>query len=246
MSSQNPHAETARPPVATLVLPPPERTPIRVIVAESSRAIREFIAATLAAAETIELVAACSDGAELETTLASQQTDVLVTDARMPPSQGDAGIRIARGLREKEPQMGVVLLSQYAEPAYVLALLESGSARAYLLTERLSEKGELVDAIENVAEDGIVIDPAIVDSLIGARARVARSPLPRLDPDERELLALIAEGKRDAALASSVGIPERSVAARVKAILEKLDLPESDDTTRRAHDVLAYLAEEGD
>jgi DNA-binding NarL/FixJ family response regulator len=246
MSSQNPKTETSRPPVVTVVLAQPAVAPIRVIVAESSQAIREFLAATLGAEETIELVATCSDCTELETTLATEQMDVLVTGVRMPPSQGDEGIRIARRLREKDPQIGVVLLSQSAEPAYVMSVLESGSARAYLLTERLSEKGQLLDAIENVAAGGIVVDPEIVESLIEARARVARSPLPRLGHAERELLALIAEGKRDVAIASTLGIPERSVETQVKAIFEKLDLPQSDDATGRAQDALAYLAEEGD
>jgi DNA-binding NarL/FixJ family response regulator len=229
MSSQNPNTETS-----------PQAAPIRVVVAESSPAIREFLAATLAESDTIELVGACCDLAELELALATEQMDVLVTDVRMPPSQGDEGIRIARRLRENDRPIGVVLLSQYAEPAYVLSLLESGSARAYLLTEGL------FDAIEAVAGGGIVVDPRIVESLIEARARVARSPLPRLDRGERELLALIVEGKRDAVIASSLDLSERSVAARVGAVLEKLDLPRADDAGRRAQDVLAYLAEEGD
>ncbi|HEV2922432.1 MAG TPA: response regulator transcription factor [Solirubrobacteraceae bacterium] len=235
MSSQNQNTETS-----------PQVAPIRVLVAESSRAIREFLAAMLAESDAIELVGACSDLAGLELALATEQMDVLVTDVRMPPSQGDEGIRIARRLRENDRPIGVVLLSQYAEPAYVLSLLESGSARAYLLTERLSEKDELVDAIEAVAAGGIVVDPRMVESLIEARARVARSPLPRLDRGERELLALIVEGKRDAVIASSLDLSERSVAARVGAVLQKLDLPWADDAGRRAQDVLAYLAEEGD
>jgi DNA-binding NarL/FixJ family response regulator len=246
MSSQNPETETSRRPVMKTAQPPPELAPIRVVVAESSRAIRDFLAATLHAERTIELVATCSDGGELERALATVETDVLVMDVRMPPSPGDEGIRTARRLRQTAPEIGVVLLSQYAEPAYVLSLLESGSARAYLLTERLSEKGELLDAIENVAVGGIVVDHEIVESLIEARARVARSPLPRLDSHERELLTLIVEGKRDEAIASSLEIAERVVATQVRAIFEKLELPQSDDASRRAQDALAYLAQEGD
>jgi DNA-binding NarL/FixJ family response regulator len=245
MSSQNSKTDTVRGGVVTPARPlVAER--IRVIVAEGSHSIREFLAATLAREERIELVAVCSDGDELETALASGRTDVLVTDVRIPPSQGDEGMRIARRLRERDPQLGVVLLGQYAEPAYVLCLLESGSAGAYLLTERLTEKGELVEAIEKVAGGGIVVDPEIVDSLIEARARVARSPLPRLDSAERELLALIVRGERDDAIASSLGIPERRVAEEVGAIFEKLDLPKPEDTSRRTRDALAYLAQEGD
>jgi DNA-binding NarL/FixJ family response regulator len=246
MSSQNPKTETSRRPVVKTARPPPEPAPIRVVVAESSRAIREFLAATLAAEVTIQLVATCSDRGELERALATGQTDVLVTDVRMPPAQGDEGIRIARRLRERDPKIGVVLLGQYAEPAYLLSVLEPGSARAYLLTERLSEKGELVDAIASVAAGGIVVDPEIAESLIEARERVARAPLPRLDRSERELLALVVEGKRDAAIATALGISEPSVATRVRAIFEKLDLPPSEHAGRRARAALAYLAEEGD
>jgi DNA-binding NarL/FixJ family response regulator len=217
-----------------------------VVVAESSRAIREFLSGTLGAEKTIEFVAACSDGGELETALATEQTDVVVMDVRLPPSQGDEGIHIARRLRDGHPQIGVVLLSQYAEPASVLSVLEPGSARGYLLTESLSQKGKLLDAIEIVAGGGTVVDPQIVDSLIEARARVARSPLPRLDRGERELLSLVVEGKRDAAIAISLRIPERSVETQVGAIFEKLGLSPSHDSSRRAQHALAYLAEEGD
>jgi DNA-binding NarL/FixJ family response regulator len=246
MSTQNPKIETSRGPLVETAAPPPALAPIRVVVAESSSAIREFLAAALAATDAIETVAACSDLGELETALATEQTDVLVTDVRLAPSLADAGMRIARGLRDRDPRIGVVLFGQYAEPAYVLSLLESGPARAYLLTERLSEKGELLDAIETVAAGGIVVDPEIAESLIEARARVARSPLPRLDGDERKLLALIVEGKSDAAIASSLDVPESSVATRVGTIFQKLGVPPADHAGRRARDALAYLAEEGD
>jgi len=245
MSSQNAETEMSRRRVAKSARPPPTRAPIRVMVAESSPAIREYLAATLAGEETIELVSACSDCEQLDTALAADETDVLITDVRLPPSPGDEGIRIANRLRERDPQVGVVLLGHYAEPAYVLSVLESGSARAYLLIERLSEKGELLDAIESVAAGYIVVDPAVVQSLIEARARVARSPLPRLDSDERDLLALVVEGKRDFAIANALGIPEPFVAARVGLIFKKLGLPRSDDANRRARDALGYLAEEG-
>jgi DNA-binding NarL/FixJ family response regulator len=245
MSSQNPEAAMSRASAVITGRRPQAPGSIRVVVAESSRGIREFLAATLAGEETIELVASCADDSELETALATELMDVLIADVRMPPSPGDVGLRIARRLRERDSRVGVVLLGQYAEPAYILALLESGAARAYLLTERLSEKGELVNAIKTVAAGGVVVDRQIVDSLIEARARVARSPLPRLDRGERVLLGLIVEGKGDAAIASALRIPEHAVATRVQPILEKLGLPQAGDTSRRAQDALAYLAEEG-
>lgn len=244
MSSQNQAAETSRASAVTTGPRRQEPGSIRVVVAESSRGIREFLAASLGREETIELVASCADDAELEAALATGLVDVLIADVRMPPSRGDFGLRIARRLRERDPRAGVILLGQYAEPAYILSLLESGGARAYLLTERLAEKGQLVSAIRSVAAGGVVVDRQLVDSVIEARARVARSPLPRLDRSERELLALIVEGKGDAAIASALGITESSVATRVQAIHEKLGLPSSEDASRAQH-ALAYLAEEG-
>jgi DNA-binding NarL/FixJ family response regulator len=216
------------------------------VVAEGSRAIREFLAARLAGVDAIHLVAACSDGRELEAALASDPADVVVTDVRLPPSRGEEGLRIAIRLRERDPRIGVVLLGQYAEPAYLMCLLESGAGRAYILTERLAEKGELVKVVQAVAAGGIVIDPAIAEALVEARARVARSPLPRLAAAERNLLVMLVEGKPDTAIASSLGVTEDVVAAQVKAISAKLDLPDSDDAPTRTRQAVAYLAEEGD
>jgi DNA-binding NarL/FixJ family response regulator len=245
MSSHYAETETLPQDLVKTARPPLERAAIRVVVAESSRDIRDFLTTTLAADARIELLAACSNCGELQTALETEPTDVLVTDIRMPPAEGDEGIRIARRLRQTHPQIGVVLLSQYAEPAYVLSVLESGSARAYLLKERLSEKSELIDAIETVARGGIVVDPEIVDSLIETRARVARSPLPRLSRGERELLALIVEGNDNATIARSLATPEPIVEARASAISQKLGLPRSDDISGRVQGALAYLAEEG-
>jgi DNA-binding NarL/FixJ family response regulator len=245
MSSQNPEAEMSRASAVATGPGPQEPGSIHVVVAESSRGIREFLAATLAGEEAIELVASCANDSELEAALLGELPDVLVADVRMPPSRGDVGLRIARRLRARDPRVGVILLGQYAEPAYILSLLEPGGARAYLLTERLSEKGELVEAIKTVAAGGVVVDRQIVDSLIEARARVARSPLPRLDRSERELLALIVEGKSDAAIASRLRTTEPTVATRVQAILDKLGLPQGGEESRRVQRALAYLAEEG-
>jgi DNA-binding NarL/FixJ family response regulator len=245
MSSQQTEAEMSPGSAAEAARPSPSPAPIRVVVAESSEAIREYLAATLAREQAIELVTACSDCEELDLAMASDEIDVLITDVRLRPSPGDEGIRVANRLRERNPQIGVVLLGHYAEPVYVLSVLEGGSARAYLLIERLSEKGELLHAIESVAAGYLVVDPAIVESLIEARARAARSPLPRLDRQERELLALVVEGRRDAAIAGSLGIPEPSVATRVGLVFDKLGLQGSLDANSRAREALGYLAEEG-
>ncbi|MBV9310503.1 MAG: response regulator transcription factor, partial [Solirubrobacterales bacterium] len=172
--------------------------------------------------------------------------DVVITDIRMPPSGAGEGIRIARILRETDPEIGVVVLSQYAEPGYALALFESGSAgRAYLLKERVRNREELIGAIETVAQRGSVIDPKIVDLLIAARARPRSSPLAELTPRERELLGEIASGKSNSAIAESLVLTKRAVEKHVNSIFAKLGLPEDQDVSRRVKATLMYLADEG-
>ena len=168
-------------------------------------------------------------------------------DIRMPPSGADEGVRVANRLRETNPEIGVLVLSQYAEAAYALALLEAGSARrAYLLKERIRDKAELVRAVTTLARGGSVIDSQIVDVLIEARARVARSPLAELTPRERQLLGEIAEGKSNAAIAESLVLSKRAVEKHVNAIFAKLNLRDAQDVSRRVKAALVYLAEESD
>jgi DNA-binding NarL/FixJ family response regulator len=217
--------------------------PIRVVAAEDAYVIREFLTTALESAPRIELVAVCSNGKELDAALASECLDVLITDIRMPPSGGEEGIRVARRLRDTDPEMGVVVLSQYAEPAYALALLESGSGRrAYLLKERIRDKDELIEAIETVARGGSVIDPKIVDLLIEARGRSAQSPLADLTPRELELLGEIAAGKSNGAIAESLVLTKRAVEKHVNSIFSKLSLSEDHDVSRRVKATLMYLA----
>jgi DNA-binding NarL/FixJ family response regulator len=220
--------------------------PVRVIVAEDAYVIREFLTAALSAAPEVELVAVCSNGTELEDAIADSHPDVVLTDIRMPPSGAEEGIRIAAALRESDPAVGVVVLSQYAEPAYALALLDRGTARrAYLLKERIRNREELVDAIRAVADGGAVIDPMIVDVLIQARAGAADSRLSELTARERELLAEIATGKSNGAIAQSLFLTKRAVEKHVNSIFSKLCLPESEDVSRRVMATLIYLSEEG-
>jgi DNA-binding NarL/FixJ family response regulator len=222
------------------------RRPIRVVVAEDSYMIREFLTATLSSAPEVDLAAVCSNGKELQTAIASWDPDVVVTDIRMPPSRTDEGIRIAVALRESHPHVGVVVLSQYAEPEYALSLLDNGAGgRAYLLKERIRGRAELINAIESVATGGSVIDPMIVDALIQARSKAANSRLARLTPRERELLAEIAEGKSNGAIAESLVLTKRAVEKHVNAIFAKLDLPETSDVSRRVKATLIFLSEEG-
>jgi DNA-binding NarL/FixJ family response regulator len=224
----------------------PSSPPIRVIVAEDSYIIREFLTETLAAAQDIDLLAVCTTSTELQSAISQWHPDVVLTDIRMPPSGADEGIRVAAELRDSEPAMGVVVLSQYAEPAYALALLGEGTGRrAYLLKDRIRNRQELLDAILTVAAGGSVIDPAIVDILIQTQVRSSESKLAQLTRRERELLAEIAAGKSNGAIAASLFLTKRAVEKHVNSIFSKLSLPESDDVSRRVKAALIYLAEDG-
>ncbi len=221
------------------------RLPIRVIIAEDSYVIREYLTATLSAAPEIELVAVCTNGQELASAISTCPSEVILTDIRMPPSGAEEGIRIATQLRASHPDVGVVVLSQYAEPSYALALLdESSSRRGYLLKERIRDRGELIRAIETVARGGSVLDPMIVDVLIEARTREAKSRLSQLTARELQLLAEIATGKSNGAIADSLGLTKRAVEKHVNSIFSKLSLPQTDDVSRRVKATLIYLAEE--
>jgi len=220
--------------------------PIRVVIAEDSYVIREFLTTTLNAAPEIDLVAICSNGKELQTAIDTWDPEVVLTDIRMPPSRADEGTRIAARLRQTHPHVGVVVLSQYAEPAYAISLLEQGTGgRAYLLKERIRNKEELIGAIQAVFRGGSVIDPVIVDILIASRARAAKSRLAQLTPRERELLAEIAAGKSNGAIAESLVLTKRAVEKHVNSIFAKLNLPETQDISRRVKATLIFLSEEG-
>ena len=221
------------------------RPPIRVIIAEDSYVIREYLTATLSAAPEIELVAVCTNGQELASAISIWPCEVILTDIRMPPSGAEEGIRVATQLRASHPDVGVVVLSQYAEPSYALALLdESSSRRGYLLKERIRDRGELIRAIETVARGGSVLDPTIVDVLIEARTREAKSKLSQLTARELQLLAEIATGASNGAIADSLGLTKRAVEKHVNSIFSKLNLPQTDDVSRRVKATLIYLAEE--
>jgi DNA-binding NarL/FixJ family response regulator len=216
-----------------------------VVVADDSYIIREFLTETLAAAQDVDLLAVCTTRPELQSAISLWHPDVVLTDIRMPPFGADEGIRVAAELRDSEPAMGVVVLSQYAEPAYALALLGEGTGRrAYLLKDRIRNRQELLDAILTVAAGGSVIDPAIVDVLIQAGVRSSQSKVAQLTPRERELLAEIAAGKSNGAIAASLFLTKRAVEKHVNSIFSKLSLPESDDVSRRVKAALIYLSEE--
>jgi DNA-binding NarL/FixJ family response regulator len=217
---------------------------IRVALADDSLIVREGIQQLLDTQPGVEVVAACGDPDSLIEAVEAAQPDVVVTDIRMPPSNTDEGIRIAHKLRESHPHIGVVVLSQFADASYALALLESGSdGRAYLLKERVRDRSQLMSAISAVAEGGSVIDPKIVEGLVAARARGARSPLSELTPREHEVLAEIAQGKSNTTIAESLVLTKRAVEKHINSIFLKLNLSEAQDVSKRVKATLMFLAD---
>jgi DNA-binding NarL/FixJ family response regulator len=218
---------------------------IRIALAEDSLIVREGIQQLLANTPEVEIVASCDDFDSLVEAVAAEAPDVVLTDIRMPPSETDEGIRLAARLRETHPQIGVVVLSQYADPSYALALLGSGSdGRAYLLKERVHDRAQLVATIRAVAEGGSVIDPKVVEVLVAAKARADRSPLAELTPREREVLSEIAQGKSNTAIADSLVLTKRAVEKHINSIFMKLGLSDEEVVAKRVKATLMFLADE--
>jgi DNA-binding NarL/FixJ family response regulator len=217
---------------------------IKVVLADDSLIVREGIHQLLEQEDGIEVVALCGDLDEVSEAVHAFQPDVVVTDIRMPPSNTNEGIRLAKDLRTLSPTIGVVVLSQFSEPEYVLSLLDSGSdRRAYLLKERLRARAELRSAIEVVADGGSVIDPKIVEVLVTAKAQAKASPLAELTPREREVLAEIAQGKSNTAIAESLVLTKRAVEKHINSIFLKLGLAGAEDVSKRVTAALLFLAE---
>ena len=220
--------------------------PIRVVLAEDNYLVREGVRRLLETQPDIELAAVCDDLDSLLAAIDAEKPDVVLTDIRMPPGGRDEGIRAAERLRETSPETGVVLLSQFSDPEYAVALFEKGSAgRAYLLKERVSDLEQLVGAIRAVASGESVIDPQVVEALVAARSRAEESPLESLTTREHEILAEMAQGKNNAAIAASLVITERSVEKYIHSIFQKLGLTWEENVHRRVKAVLLFLSEEG-
>jgi DNA-binding NarL/FixJ family response regulator len=220
--------------------------PISVALAEDSLIVREGLQQLLGTEPDIVLVASCGDLDSLLDAVEAHEPDVVLTDIRMPPTGTDEGIRAATLLRESHPGTGVVVLSQYGHPSYALTLLESGSdRRAYLLKQRVHEREELVRAIRSVAEGGSVIDPKIVEELVTAKARAESSPLSDLTPRESEVLAEIAQGKSNTAIAESLVLTKRAVEKHINSIFLKLNLSEAEDVSKRVKAALVFLTADG-
>jgi DNA-binding NarL/FixJ family response regulator len=219
--------------------------PLRVAFADDSYLVREAISHLLATDERIELVAVCDNGDALRAAIAEGDPDVVVTDIRMPPSGDDEGIRVAALLRETRPGVGVVVVSQYADPRYGLALLADGSdGRAYLLKERLNDREHLISAIQAVARGGSVIDPKVVEALIAAHVHEEQSALADLTQRELEILSLIAQGQSNQAIADTLFLTKRAVEKHINAIFVKLGLSQNEEVSRRVKAALIYLSEE--
>jgi DNA-binding NarL/FixJ family response regulator len=217
--------------------------PIRLVVAEDNYLVREGVRRLLETQDDLEIAAVCDDLDSLLRAVEAEQPDVVVTDIRMPPDETDEGIRAAAQLRETNPQVGVVVLSQYATPSYVLALLEGGSeGRAYLLKERVKDREQLVGAIRAVADGGSFMDPKVVEALVAENARGEDSPLNQLTPRERDVLREMAEGKNNAAIAETLFLTERSVEKVIHSIFLKLGLTWETAVHKRVKAVILYLA----
>jgi len=220
--------------------------PIRLVLAEDHYLVREGVRRLLETRPELEVAAVCGDLDSLLAAVEAEQPDVVITDIRMPPGNADEGIQAAERLRETNPDVGVVVLSQYANPSYALALLESGSARrSYLLKERVQDLEQLVSAIHAVAEGGSVIDPKVVEALVAENARGEESRLNQLTPRERDVLREMTAGKSNAAIGEALFLTERSVEKVIHSIFLKLGLTLEKAVHKRVKAVILYLAESG-
>jgi DNA-binding NarL/FixJ family response regulator len=216
--------------------------PLRIVLAEDSVLLREGMSGLLHRFGHA-VVAAVGDAPALVAAVEEHRPDVVVTDVRMPPGFTDEGLRAAVALRAAHPSLAVLVLSQYVEQTYAAELLDAGTRRGrgagvgYLLKDRVGDVEEFVDAVHRVAAGAMVIDPEVVGQLLGRR----RDPLQRLTPREREVLALMAEGRSNAAIARTLVVSEAAVAKHISSILAKLDLPPTEDDHRRVMAVLAFL-----
>ena len=217
----------------------------RLVVAEDAYLIREGIRSALEREEEeVEVLEYCPDLGSLLRAIELSPPDVVITDIRMPPTNTDEGIQAAATLRKDHPEIGVVVISQYVSPHYALKLFEHGSAgRAYLLKEHIGHRIQLMEAIREVAAGGSVVDPKVVDVLVEARMRAKNSLLSRLSTREREVLAGVATGASNAAIADSLFLTKRAVEKNINSLFAKLDLTDDKSTSRRVRAALLFIAD---
>ena len=213
---------------------------MRVVVADDSVLLREGLVRLLSEAG-FEVAGQAGDADALLAIVEAQRPDVAIVDIRMPPTHTDEGLRAARELRLRYPTMGVLVLSQYVRASYALELLQDGAERVgYLLKDRVSDVGQLTESLRRVAEGGSVLDPSVVAQLVG-RPRRGQDPLEELTQREREVLALMAEGRSNKAIAERLFITEHTVEKHVQNIFSKLEIPATTDDHRRVLAVLTFL-----
>lgn len=218
---------------------------IGVVVGDDDYLVRQGVERILALQDDVEIIASCADYDSLREAVDERRPDVVLTDIRMPPTMSDEGIRLAADLASSAPGVGVVVLSQYDEPEYVLALLETGSAgRAYLLKEKVSDVEQLASAVRAVAGGGSLIDPEVVERLVTARGR-GDSPLRWLTSRETEVLDAMARGRSNAAIATELHIGARAVEKHINSIFAKLGLTDDGTSHRRVQAVLTFLSDVG-
>jgi DNA-binding NarL/FixJ family response regulator len=213
--------------------------PLRVVIAEDSVLLREGIASLLGGAG-FEVVGQSSTAEDLLLKVRSYKPDVAIVDIRMPPNQSDEGLGAAKTIRERHPEVGVLVLSQYVEPDYAMELIaDDAEGVGYLLKDRVSDVDEFTSAVQRVAEGGSALDPAIVTQLVGRRR--GDDPLTTLTPREREVLELMAEGRSNQSIAEKLVVTERAVEKHVTSIFGKLHLPATAEDHRRILAVLVFL-----
>jgi DNA-binding NarL/FixJ family response regulator len=215
---------------------------VRVVFAEDNYLVREGTAALLSACAEVDLVSVASTYDELMSAVDRDLPEAVLTDIRMPPTSTTEGIDAARRIRADHSEIGVVVLSQYAEEEYAYELLKDGAAGlGYLLKERVADLDELVRALNEVARGGSVLDPKVVEALVARKDRVAHSPLAQLTEREREVLGEMAQGKNNAAIARSLFLTERAIEKHINSLFHKLGLTQETEVHRRVMAVLAFL-----
>jgi DNA-binding NarL/FixJ family response regulator len=213
-------------------------TGLRVVLAEDDVLLRESLASLLQHSG-FDVVGQAGDGPGLLEQVRRLAPDLVVADIRMPPTHTTEGLQAARVIREEAPETAIVVLSAYADVEHAMGLLASGRAIGYLLKSRITDVEDFLGTLERVARGGSVVDPAVVQELVTARRRV--DPLAVLSAREREVLALMAEGRSNAGIARRLWVTEGTVEKHVRAILTKLNLPEADDDHRRVLAVITFL-----
>jgi serine/threonine-protein kinase PknK len=213
-------------------------TQTRVVLADDDVLLREGIASLLEHSS-FQVVGQAGTAAELIELVREGHPDLVVVDIRMPPDHATEGLEAARVIRAELPQTGILVLSAHAEVEHAMELLASGQSIGYLLKSRVTDVDEFIDALGRIARGGSVIDPGLVQELVAARHR--DDPLDALSPREREVLALMAEGRSNAGIARQLWVTEGTVEKHVRSILMKLQVPETDDDHRRVHAVITFL-----